>query len=118
MCAPRLPGHLQAAALVVTRLADQANAGWLDNLADAVGARVADGALGKEAAAPALFARVDEPADPRHRLSVGILDGKDAARAVDARLRGFQLRRVKGGVLVPNDRGHLGCGEVLVLTWT
>ena len=109
MCAPHLPRHLQAAALIIACPTDEANAGWLDNLAYTVRARVANGALGKEAAALALFARVDKAADARYGLSARVLYGEHTACPVDTGLRGVQLRHVKGGVLVPNNRAHLGC---------
>jgi len=103
--APRLPGEAEAAALVVAGLARQAHAGRLLDVL----AVLLDDALGKEAPAGALLARVNIAAAAGRHDARGALTREDAAAAVDAGLRRVQARRVKGNLLVPVDGvGHLG----------
>ena len=98
--APGLPGEAEAAALVEAGLAREADARGL--------VLAVDDALGEEAAAVALLARVDKAAAAGNHHALGVLDGEDAAGAVDAGLGAAELGRVKLGVVVPLDRGHLG----------
>ena len=86
--APLRPGHLQAAALVEARRANQADAGVL------LLTRLLVHARGEEAAARALLARVDEVAAGLARARVGAVD------AVDAEARAVQLGLVQLGVAV------------------
>ena len=97
--APGLPGKAEAAALVEARVAREADTGGLVN--------ALDDALGEEAAAVALLAGVDKAAAAGHHGAAFTLDGVDAACAVDAGLGAVERRRVKLGVVVPLDRGHL-----------
>jgi len=92
--APLAPREAEPAALVEARVAREADAGRLPIL------------LGKEAAARALLARVDVAAAAGAHNALGVLDGEDAAGAVDAGLRRLELGLVEGGVLEPVDRGH------------
>ena len=101
--APLRPGHLQAAALVEARRANEADAGVL------LLPRLLVHARGEEAAACALLARVDEVAAGLARARVGAVD------AVDARARAVQLGVVQLGVavVVESALGHL----MLFVVW-
>jgi len=105
--APGLPGEAKAAALVEACVAREADAGRLVN--------TLDNALGKEAAAVALLAWVNKAAAAGHHGAALTLDGVDAARAMDARLGAVERRRVKLGVVVPLDCGHLWVRSSLLL---
>ena len=88
---PGLPRHLQAPALVETRVARETHTGRLLIICR------------KEATTVALLSRMDVAAAARNRLAFCVLYREDAAGPVNTGLRRVELRRVKGGVFVPVD---------------